>query len=123
MTLQNGLVISAKSCSDSADNKNNLRWDLTPALIQEQTERLIQRVRQDFDTIGALDVSKVTIENTLKPLADAKLHYACEYDPLWAFSLHTVQKTNLCPCHVWTLCGQSIKLISRPTVIIILKAH
>ncbi|XP_042561014.1 neurolysin, mitochondrial isoform X2 [Clupea harengus] len=76
MTLQNGLVISAKSCSDSADNKNNLRWDLTPALIQEQTERLIQRVRQDFDTIGALDVSKVTIENTLKPLADAKLHYA-----------------------------------------------
>lgn len=79
MTLQNGLVISARDNSDSAHSKNNLRWDLTPAQIQERTERLIQRVRQVYDTVGAQDVGKVTIENTVKPLAEAKLYYACEY--------------------------------------------
>lgn len=79
MTLQNGLVISAKDNSDSAHSKNNLRWDLTPAQIRERTEKLIQRVRQVYDTIGAQDVGKVTIENTVKPLADAKLYYTCEY--------------------------------------------
>lgn len=79
MTLQNGLVISAKDKSDSTHSKNNLRWDLTPAQIQERTKRLIQRVRQVYDNIGALDVDTVTIENTVKPLADAKLYYACEY--------------------------------------------
>ncbi|KAG5262207.1 hypothetical protein AALO_G00293390 [Alosa alosa] len=76
MTLQNGLLISGKGYSGSAHSKNSLRWDLTPAQIQEHTKELIQRVRQVYDTIGALDVGKVTIENTVKPLTDAKLYYA-----------------------------------------------
>ncbi|KAL2087617.1 hypothetical protein ACEWY4_016445 [Coilia grayii] len=76
MTLQNGLVISANGCSDSAANGKKLRWDLTPAQIQEKTDKLIQKVRQVYDTIGAVDVGKVSVENTVKPLADVKLHYA-----------------------------------------------
>ncbi|KAI1905312.1 hypothetical protein AGOR_G00014800 [Albula goreensis] len=75
MTLQNGIELTVKNCSQSAANKNGLRWDLTPEQIKSRTEKLIQRVKQTYDKIGALDLEKVTLENTLKALADAKLEY------------------------------------------------
>ncbi|KAJ8401859.1 hypothetical protein AAFF_G00374400 [Aldrovandia affinis] len=75
MTLQNGFEVSVKNCSQYASNRNGLRWDLTPDQIKSRTERLIQRVKQTYDSIGALDSEKVSFENTLKALADAKLEY------------------------------------------------
>ncbi|XP_073769912.1 neurolysin, mitochondrial isoform X4 [Danio rerio] len=77
MTLQNGSVISAHSCSSTADkNNNNLRWDLTPEEIRHRTEKLIQRIKQANDTVGSVDIGKVCFENTLQVIADAKADYA-----------------------------------------------
>lgn len=85
MTLQNGLVLpAAKNCSHAVavastadyNNRNTLRWDLTPDQIKNMTESLVQRIKQVYDDIGSLDVEQVSIKNTLKALANAKLEYA-----------------------------------------------
>ncbi|XP_066507325.1 neurolysin, mitochondrial isoform X2 [Hoplias malabaricus] len=76
MTLLNGLDISARSCSNSADNRNSLRWDLSPEQIKHRTERLIQRIKQAYDSVGSVDIGNVCVENTLQVLADAKLDYS-----------------------------------------------
>uniref|UniRef100_A0A673L280 Neurolysin, mitochondrial-like n=1 Tax=Sinocyclocheilus rhinocerous TaxID=307959 RepID=A0A673L280_9TELE len=76
MTLQNGSVISTHSCSSTADKNNSLRWDLTPEEITHQTQRLIQRIKQAYDTVGSVDIGKVCFENTLQVIADAKADYA-----------------------------------------------
>ncbi|KAL1266971.1 hypothetical protein QQF64_002646, partial [Cirrhinus molitorella] len=76
MTLQNGSVISAHNCSSTADKNNNLRWDLTPEEIRHQTQRLIQRIKQAYDTVGSVDIGKVCFENTLQVIANAKADYA-----------------------------------------------
>uniref|UniRef100_A0A8C2DIB3 Neurolysin (metallopeptidase M3 family) n=1 Tax=Cyprinus carpio TaxID=7962 RepID=A0A8C2DIB3_CYPCA len=73
MTLQNGSDTSARS---TADQNNNLRWDLTPEEIRHQTQRLIQRIKQAYDSVGSLDIGKVCFENTLQVIADAKADYA-----------------------------------------------
>ncbi|XP_051763730.1 neurolysin, mitochondrial isoform X3 [Ctenopharyngodon idella] len=75
MTLQNASVISTHSCSSTAD-KNNLRWDLTPEEIRHRTQRLIQRIKQAYDSVGSVDIEKVCFENTLQVIADAKADYA-----------------------------------------------
>ncbi|RXN21418.1 mitochondrial isoform X1 [Labeo rohita] len=76
MTLQNGSVISTQSCSGTADKNNNLRWDLSPEEIRHQTQRLILRIKQAYDTVGSLDIGKVCFENTLQVIANAKADYA-----------------------------------------------
>ncbi|XP_021457887.2 neurolysin, mitochondrial isoform X1 [Oncorhynchus mykiss] len=87
MTLQNGLVLpAAKNCSHAVavastadyNNRNTLRWDLTPDQIKNMTESLVQRIKQVYDDIGSLDVEQVSIKNTLKALANAKLEYAAQ---------------------------------------------
>uniref|UniRef100_A0A8C1Z619 Neurolysin (metallopeptidase M3 family) n=1 Tax=Cyprinus carpio TaxID=7962 RepID=A0A8C1Z619_CYPCA len=55
---------------------NNLRWDLTPEEIRHQTQRLIQRIKQAYDSVGSVDIGKVCFENTLQVIADAKADYA-----------------------------------------------
>lgn len=77
MTLQNASVISTHSCSSTADN-NNLRWDLTPEEIRHRTQRLIQRIKQAYDSVGLVDIEKVCFENTLQVIANAKADYAGE---------------------------------------------
>ncbi|TRY92582.1 hypothetical protein DNTS_020499 [Danionella cerebrum] len=76
MTLQNGSIICAHSCSTGVDKANNLRWDLTPEEIRHRTEKLIQRIKQAYDTVGLVDIGKVCVENTLQVVADAKADYA-----------------------------------------------
>ncbi|ROL48552.1 Thimet oligopeptidase [Anabarilius grahami] len=76
MTLQNASVISTHSCSSTADKNNNLRWDLTPEEIQHRTQRLIQRIKQAYDSVGSVDIEKVCFENTLQVIANAKADYA-----------------------------------------------
>uniref|UniRef100_A0A8C1VS86 Neurolysin (metallopeptidase M3 family) n=1 Tax=Cyprinus carpio TaxID=7962 RepID=A0A8C1VS86_CYPCA len=69
----NGSDTSARS---TADQNNNLRWDLTPEEIRHQTQRLIQRIKQAYDSVGSVDIGKVCFENTLQVIADAKADYA-----------------------------------------------
>uniref|UniRef100_A0A671SWA7 Thimet oligopeptidase-like n=1 Tax=Sinocyclocheilus anshuiensis TaxID=1608454 RepID=A0A671SWA7_9TELE len=76
MTLQNGSVTSTRSCFSTADNNNNLRWDLTPEEIRNRTQRLIQRIKQAYDSVDSVDIGKVCFENTLQVIADAKAEYA-----------------------------------------------
>ncbi|XP_043106189.1 neurolysin, mitochondrial isoform X3 [Puntigrus tetrazona] len=76
MTLQNGPVVSAHSCSSTAHKNNKLSWDLTPEEIRHQTQRLIQRIKRAYDAVGSVDVGKVCLENTLQVIADAKADYA-----------------------------------------------
>uniref|UniRef100_A0A673KSL6 Neurolysin, mitochondrial-like n=1 Tax=Sinocyclocheilus rhinocerous TaxID=307959 RepID=A0A673KSL6_9TELE len=65
-----------QACSSTADKNNSLRWDLTPEEITHQTQRLIQRIKQAYDTVGSVDIGKVCFENTLQVIADAKADYA-----------------------------------------------
>uniref|UniRef100_A0A3B1J5M3 Neurolysin (metallopeptidase M3 family) n=1 Tax=Astyanax mexicanus TaxID=7994 RepID=A0A3B1J5M3_ASTMX len=76
MTLLNELEVSSRNCSNSADNRNDLRWDLSPEEIKHRTERLIQRIKQAYDSVGSVEIGKVCADNTLQILADAKLDYA-----------------------------------------------
>ncbi|XP_051542348.1 thimet oligopeptidase-like [Myxocyprinus asiaticus] len=76
MTLQNGSIIATQNCSNTADKKNSLRWDLTLEEIRHRTKRLIQQIKQAYDSVGSVDMSKVCFENTLQVLANAKSDYA-----------------------------------------------
>ncbi|XP_044030205.1 neurolysin, mitochondrial isoform X2 [Siniperca chuatsi] len=76
MTVQNGSVISARDCSQAANRRNTLRWDLSPAETRTMTDSLINRVKKVYDDIGSLKIENVSVENTLKALANVKLDYA-----------------------------------------------
>ncbi|XP_051972676.1 neurolysin, mitochondrial-like isoform X2 [Xyrauchen texanus] len=76
MTLQNGSIVAAQNCSNTADKKNSLRWDLTLEEIRHWTVRLIQQIKHAYDSVGSVDMGKVCFENTLQVLANAKSDYA-----------------------------------------------
>ncbi|TKS84841.1 Thimet oligopeptidase [Collichthys lucidus] len=76
MTIQNVSVIPARECSQAGDKTNTLRWDLSPAEIRTATDGLIHRVKKVYDDVGSLKIEDVSVENTLKALADVKLDYA-----------------------------------------------
>lgn len=42
------------------------------------TDDLINQVKKVYDDIGSLNVENVSVENTLKAVANVKLDYACE---------------------------------------------
>ncbi|TWW66316.1 Thimet oligopeptidase [Takifugu flavidus] len=76
MTIQNGLAVPAKSCSQEGNKRNALRWDLSPPEIRTMTDSLISRVNRVYDEVGALKIENVSVENTLKALANIRLEYA-----------------------------------------------
>lgn len=78
MTIQNGSVVSARDCSQAGNKRNTLRWDLSPVEIRTMTDTLINRVKKAYDAIGALQMEHISVENTLKALANVKLDYACK---------------------------------------------
>lgn len=79
MTVQNGSVVPARdSGSQAGNNTNTLQWDLSPDEITTMTDSLITRIKKVYDNVGALNIENVSIENTLKVLATAKLDYVCK---------------------------------------------
>ncbi|XP_060933898.1 neurolysin, mitochondrial [Limanda limanda] len=76
MTIQNVCVVAARDCSQTGNQQNTLRWDLSPEEIRATTDNLINRVKKAYDDIGSLSTVEVTVENTLKALANVKLDYA-----------------------------------------------
>uniref|UniRef100_A0A672IIN8 Neurolysin (metallopeptidase M3 family) n=1 Tax=Salarias fasciatus TaxID=181472 RepID=A0A672IIN8_SALFA len=71
-----GLLISARECSQAGHKRNTQRWDLCPEDIKAATDSLIARVQKVYDDIGSLSIENVSVENTLRALAHAKLDYA-----------------------------------------------
>ncbi|XP_068191114.1 neurolysin, mitochondrial isoform X2 [Antennarius striatus] len=76
MTIHTGSVIPARDCCQPGPRRNALRWDMSPAEMQTMTDSLINRVKKVYDDIGAQHVEDVSVENTLKALANVKLEYA-----------------------------------------------
>lgn len=77
MTIQSERVIPAMHCSET-QTLNTLRWDLSPEEIRTTTDMLIERISKVYNDIGSLKTADVCVENTLKPLAMAKMDYACK---------------------------------------------
>lgn len=61
---------SSRVCAE-----NRLRWDLNPDEIHQLTDELIAKTKKVYDNVGALDLTGVTYENTLKALADVEVEY------------------------------------------------
>lgn len=78
MTIHDGSVMPPRNCSQAGNERNALRWDLSPPEIRTMTDCLINRVKKVYDEVGALKIENVSVENTLKVLADVKLDYACK---------------------------------------------
>lgn len=83
MTIQNGPVAPDRERCPPGHKRTGLRWDLSPLEIRAATEDLINRVKRVYDDVGALKIENVSVENTLKALANAKLDYACESCKSW----------------------------------------
>ncbi|XP_071322001.1 neurolysin, mitochondrial isoform X1 [Trachinotus anak] len=66
----------ARACSQAGSRRNTLSWDLSPDEIRTMTDSVINRVKKVHDDIGSLNIENVSVDNTLKALANAKLDYA-----------------------------------------------
>ncbi|XP_053303982.1 neurolysin, mitochondrial [Spea bombifrons] len=79
MTLGSDFTAGVREIATNiSTGRNILRWDLSPEQIHTRTEELIRKTKRVYDMVAALDVEKVTYENTIKVLADLELEYAVE---------------------------------------------
>lgn len=79
MTIPGEAGLSARDCSQAGHVRSTLRWDLSPDEIRTMTDSLIARVKKVYDDVGSLNIENVSVENTLKALANAKLDYTSSH--------------------------------------------
>ena len=80
MPLQTVFLVPSRGISQGESGEHALRWDLSPEEIKAQTDDLITKTKAAYDHIGSLDVEKVSVQNTLLTLANAKFNYAGTYN-------------------------------------------
>lgn len=93
MPIQQGSAVPARSCFQEGNQRNALRWDLSPPEIRTATDSLISRVKKVYDQVGALRMENVSLENTLKALANVRLEYACK-SVIFPFTPYTHTHTH-----------------------------
>uniref|UniRef100_A0A3P8W5U2 Neurolysin (metallopeptidase M3 family) n=1 Tax=Cynoglossus semilaevis TaxID=244447 RepID=A0A3P8W5U2_CYNSE len=76
MTIHSRTLVSARGFSQTTSQRNQQKWDLSPGEIRTMTDDLINQVKKVYDDIGSLNVENVSVENTLKAVANVKLDYA-----------------------------------------------
>ncbi|KAM4548341.1 thimet oligopeptidase [Odontesthes bonariensis] len=63
-------------------SENRLRWDLNPEQIQQLSDELVSNTKKVYDRVGALELDGVSLENTLKALADVEVEYTVQRNML-----------------------------------------
>ncbi|XP_047443935.1 thimet oligopeptidase [Mugil cephalus] len=63
-------------------SENRLRWDLGPDQILQLSEELISSTKKVYDQVGAVDLDAVSVDNTLKTLADVEVEYTVQRNML-----------------------------------------
>nr|XP_061800177.1 thimet oligopeptidase-like [Nerophis lumbriciformis] len=71
-------ILNSAALGPVQNNVHNtlLRWDRSPDEIRSGTDLLIGRVKKVYDEIGCLHLDDVSVENTLRALANVKMDYA-----------------------------------------------
>uniref|UniRef100_A0A8C5M2B1 Neurolysin, mitochondrial n=1 Tax=Leptobrachium leishanense TaxID=445787 RepID=A0A8C5M2B1_9ANUR len=79
MTLGSEFALGMRDITTNGSaSRNLLRWDLSPEQILTRTEDLIRKTKHVYDNVAALEIEKVSYDNTVKVLADLELEYTVE---------------------------------------------
>ncbi|CAL1530338.1 unnamed protein product [Lymnaea stagnalis] len=71
-------LLNQRCISNMAAKGIKLTWNVTKGQISNDADKLMERIKQVYDSIGALSEEEVTYDNVLKASADSDCWYAVE---------------------------------------------